>query len=65
MNMDQMPQPSESTIERLRREEDYYMLALNEAMNGDKPATPAVIEDLQTRYYLAKQAREDFENKSQ
>lgn len=49
-------------LERLREIEESLMKALHEAMNDKPPATPVVIEDLQTRYYLAKQEREDFEN---
>jgi hypothetical protein len=64
MNMSQMPQPNiEPNLDDLRREEESHRLALEEAINGKVPATPLVIEDLQSRYYLAKQAREDFEAK--
>ena len=63
--MNQMPQPNnEPILEDLKKQEEIHRSALNQAMNGDKPATPTVIEDLQTRYFLAKQARENFESKS-
>ena len=51
------------TLESLQRDEEVLRMALEEATKpvGDGGATEAVQEDLRTRYFLAKQSREDFQ----
>lgn len=50
-------------LQELKQLEDACFSALSDANKPIKEggATPVVIEDLQIRYLLAKQAREDFE----
>jgi hypothetical protein len=47
-------------LAELKRDEESYRLALEEARKHveDGSATPSVIDDLETRYLLAKQERE-------
>lgn len=56
----------EEKLNRLKNDEEAHRLALLAANLpvAEGGATPAAIEDLQTRYFLAKQGREDFENQN-
>ncbi len=61
-NIDEVKDPI-IALENLRQIEELSKKTLEDAMKPieEGGATESVIEDLRTRYYLAKQEREDFE----
>ncbi|MEK7134204.1 MAG: hypothetical protein AAB819_00545 [Patescibacteria group bacterium] len=64
--MENIEQNDIVTLEQLKEQEEVLRIATEDAQKDLEhgKTTEAVFEDLQARYLLAKQAREDFEAKS-
>lgn len=61
--MENIEQENTVTLEQLQEQEEALRKATEDAQNDleQGKTTEVVFEDLRARYFLAKQAREDFE----